>query len=385
VTKSPLNAAARGAEARRSIRSNKGNGGADRALKVVFLKGCRAIGLFRVARQITRRRLRILCYHGFSIGDQHEFAPLVFMRKEVFQRRMEILRRLGFPVVALREGIALLKNNSVDRAQVSITIDDGWKTTLTHAAPILREAGYPACVYVTTYYSERNVSVFNVVIWYMLWRTEREEVQLRGIHPEVDGPYDLRTDREAVGLRWISAIERHFDYWERENLLPIIAEALGLDGTTVLQDKRFSLMSREDVQALSIQPNIDVQLHTHRHRLPKESRELVSHEIEDNRRVLEAWTGKPCTHFCYPSGIYDGNHPEWLATLGIESATTCDAGMNDVSVSPLLLRRYLDRDDWSDVEFEAAVSGFKEILNGLRRMVGGKGENSPDAMPHEAT
>lgn len=336
------------------------------SLRVVLLKSCRALGLFAVARYLTRRRLRILCYHGFSIGDQHEYDPILFMRKETFRERMQALHSQGYPVVSLSDGIELLKRNAVDSCQVCITIDDGWKSTFVHARPVLQEYSLPACIYVTTYYTDRQAPVFNVVIWYMLWRTKRLQVCLCGIHPEVDGDYDLTMDRRTVGQQWISTIERHFDYRARQSILPIIAEALDLDAVRVLEGERFQLMDTEQLQTLSRDPNIELQLHTHRHRFPTDSEELARREVEDNRRVLEALTGKPCLHFCYPSGLYHEKHPSWLATMGIESATTCDSGTNGVDVSPLLLRRYLDRDDWSAVEFEAAVSGFLDVVQRLR-------------------
>lgn len=291
------------------------------------------------------------------------------MRTEVFRRRMEALRRLNLPVVSLSKGLELLKSNAVDKGHVCITIDDGWKSTFTNAWPILRDHDFPACIYVTTYYSELEMPVFNVVILYMLWCTKREDVQLRGIHPDVDGNYDLRTEWRRVGSSWISAIELHFDHRERQSLLPVIAKALDLDIDKVLCGNRFELMDREEIVELSREPSIEIELHTHRHRLSRENEALVRQEIEENRHVLEAWTGKSCIHFCYPSGIYDEKHLAWLNGLGIASATTCDSGMNDASVPPLLLRRYLDRDDWSEVEFEAAVSGFLGILHPLRHVL----------------
>lgn len=338
-----------------------------RDLKIAFLRLCRAVGLFSIARRITAHRWRILCYHGFSIGDQHEFGPILFMRPEVFRRRLETLRRLKMPIISLDEGLQRLASGSITDAPVSITIDDGWKTTYSEAAPILREFGFPACVYVTTYYCERQVAVFNVVVWYMLWKTQLERVTFEGIHPELDGGYDLSGDRDAVGHRWIATLEANFDSNQREAVLGRMAQALRLDIAQVLDRDRFRLMSRDEITALVKQYKLDVQLHTHRHRLPQESAELMTREIEENRRVLEQLTSIPGVHFCYPSGVYFGEHPQWLARAGIRSATTCDAGTNDSSASPLLLRRYLDRDDWSDIEFEAVTVGFSELASDVRR------------------
>lgn len=347
--------------------SGNASPGRERRVKVAILRVCRALGLFSIARGLTAGRWRILCYHGFSIGDQHEYAPILFMRAEVFRRRMRTLQRLGMPVVSLDEGLKQLRAGSIRGAPVSITIDDGWKTTITEAAPVLRDFGFPACVYATTYYSERQVSVFNVVIWYMLWKTDRKHVELSGIHPQLDGRYDLSAGPEAVGSQWIKALESNFNADQREALLGAIAAALGLQIDAVLRADRFKLIDREEMVALVKDYGLDVQLHTHRHRLPQESAELMRQEIDENRRVLQEWTNVPSVHFCYPSGIYTAEHPQWLSAAGVESATTCDGGTNDASASPLLLKRYLDRDDWDDIEFEAVVTGFNELIEWSRR------------------
>src|SRR5438067_1858868 len=49
-------------------------------------------GLFHVARYITRDGLRIICYHGFAVAEEHKFRGRLFIRKELFLRRIEYLR-----------------------------------------------------------------------------------------------------------------------------------------------------------------------------------------------------------------------------------------------------------------------------------------------------
>ena len=81
--------------------------------------------------------------------------------------------------------------------------------------------------------------------------------------------------------------------------------------------------------------------------------------------AIEAVTGTKARHFCYPSGRYSTRHPEWLASLGIKSGTTCDAGLNDATTNMLLLRRYLDQENFSEIEFEASITGFSYLVRRL--------------------
>lgn len=338
-------------------------------VKLSVLRVLRALGLFHVARWLTRHRLRILCYHGYSVGDQHEFDHLLFMRAETFEKRLAALRRMRIPVVSLQEGISALYGGKVANAETVITIDDGWKTTLTQAAPLLQKFGMPATLYLTSYYCERDADLFNVVIRYMLWKSRLDSVRIEGVHPEIDGEYSLRGNRDDVARRWIAAGERHFDWKGRQQLLTPLARALGLDPEEVLRGERFRLITPEDAQPL-LKAGIDIQLHTHTHRLPADDFERARAEIVNNKTRIDAWTGGNTTHFCYPSGQYASHHPDWLQRLGLASATTCDTGLNSPAQSPFLLKRFLDGEAVHPIEFDAEICGVNEILRAVKRTMG---------------
>jgi hypothetical protein len=219
----------------------------------------------------------------------------------------------------------------------------------------------PACVYITTYYCDTQRNLFNVAIAYLLWKTDRDSAVLSGIHPEIDGHYALGARRRETSQRWISVADRVLGADGREAMLGQLATALGLDFEAESADDRFKLMTSAEIQRISGEFGWEVQLHTHRHVLPANSPSDMAPEISENQSRLERWTGQSCRDFCYPSGKYHSQHPDWLRSLGLRSATTCDPGLNDSGTDRMLLKRYLDRETWSDLEFEAAISGFSEI------------------------
>jgi peptidoglycan/xylan/chitin deacetylase (PgdA/CDA1 family) len=77
---------------------------------------------------------------------------------------MARLRASGRPVLPLGEAIERLAAGNLPEAAVVITIDDGWASTYTHMLPILERYRLPATVYVTTWYSGRDMPVVNVAI-----------------------------------------------------------------------------------------------------------------------------------------------------------------------------------------------------------------------------
>lgn len=324
------------------------------------------MGVFTLAKYLTRRQLRILCYHSFSVGDEHEVAPVMFMRAATFEQRMEILRKRRIPVVTLDEGVRRLQEGRIANAETVITLDDGWASNLTVGVPILERYGYPACIYISTEHLEAGTEVFNVALGYMIRRSGRKVLRLEGLHTQIDGTYDIATDPDAAIMALILKFERALPFAERQRLLHPIAQALGVELDEVLSGGRFRLLSRAEIQQV-FRRGVDIQLHTHTHHLPDTGFDAMAEEIQKNRKMIEDITGVAPRHFCYPSGQYSRQHPEWLTKLGIVSATTCDSGLNDMNTAVMLLHRFLDSDSKSNITFEAHICGLYELARHLSR------------------
>lgn len=128
---------------------------------------------------------------------------------------------------------------------------------------------------------------------------------------------------------------------------------------------------------------MDVQLHTHRHRF-KDVRALQSHhEIVENRaHIVDLLGTSPdsLVHFCYPSGGF--NQGQWpvLAALGVQTATTVEEGLNAATTSRYGLKRFLDGENVSMLEFESYLSGFSELLAQAKALLrGGKRRQAAEA------
>jgi peptidoglycan/xylan/chitin deacetylase (PgdA/CDA1 family) len=326
----------------------------------------RAAGVFAVAKYLTRKQLRILCYHSFSVGDEHQVNPVMFMRAHTFEQRMQILQKRRVAVITLDEAVGKLRQRAIRNAETVITLDDGWVSNLTIGAPILEKYGYPACIYTSTEHLEAGTEVFNVALSYMVRRSGREALTLVGLHPHMDGTYEIGKNPDAAIVALIGAAERSFPLAERQQLLRPIARALGADVDEVLRDGRFRLLSRSEMQQ-AFRRGLDIQLHTHTHHLPDSSFGAMAEAIIENRRMIADVIGVEPRHFCYPSGQFSEQHPEWLQRLGIASATTCNPGLNGADTPVMLLNRILDSDRESNIVFEAEICGVYELARRLRR------------------
>ena len=92
----------------------------------------------------------ILCYHRFEDACSSTYA----VTPAAFEDQMEYLRRNGFHSISLKT-LSNYVSGSLDYLPprpVVITIDDGWKSAYTKAAPILKEKGFTATFFVYTYF-----------------------------------------------------------------------------------------------------------------------------------------------------------------------------------------------------------------------------------------
>lgn len=335
-----------------------------RQLKLALLFACKHLGVFAAARRLTSRHLKILCYHGFALNDEASFRPKLFVTAATFAQRMARLSEMGFRVLPLDEAVSSMVDGRLPRDVVAITIDDGFGSTSSVAVPVLARHGLPSTVYVTSYYVKHNVPVYRLVVQYMIWKTAASSIAFAGRSWHADGQVDLTTDasREALADELIDRGEAFETEAERLQLCEELGQLLGVPFQGIVEQRLLHLMTPEQLQALAGQ-GMDVQLHTHRHRFPSDSEAQAKREIEDNRRSLSEWLpGKRFEHFCYPSGLWEPQQHGWLDDIGVKSSTTCLPGLNSAATPRHALYRFLDGENIHPLEFEAAVSGFSDLL-----------------------
>jgi peptidoglycan/xylan/chitin deacetylase (PgdA/CDA1 family) len=268
----------------------------------------------------------------------------------------------GYTVLSLAEGVRRLRDGTLPERAVALTFDDGAADFALAATPLLVEFGFPATVYVSTYYVDKRLPVFDVMLRYLLWKGRNKlatEVELSG----ATLPIQLGSAQmAATSARSIlaAAARVSLDAEAKEALLVNVADRLGIDYSSIRSRRLLELMTRQELIDLP-RSLVSVQLHTHRHQVPVD-RDLFLKEIADNRAVLSQTRAEPLNHFCYPSGVTHPAFPAWLREAGIETATTCHASLASAQDDTLLLPRYVDTADFTDLEFRGWLSGTSSLL-----------------------
>ncbi len=231
-----------------------------------------------------RRRLLIIAYHSLAVDEEHHWRRPLFFTREEFEQRLALMRGARLNVLSLGEGVERLRAGTLPPRSAVLTFDDGWADFATVVAPLLRRHGLPATVYATTYYSEKRLPIFPLMVWYLLWKGRGRPL---GPAPQIGLPVALdlsessarvtaeETIVEAADGAGLAAAER--DVWAVR-----LADLLEVDYADLLRRRVLQLMTPEEMAEVTAL-GFDVQLHTHRHRVPRVREEFESGDRREPR------------------------------------------------------------------------------------------------------
>lgn len=288
-----------------------------------------ATGAHRLAAPFTRGPGAILMLHRVAAGPPGRpgYAPNagLTITPDFLDATLGLVRRLGFALVDLDEAVRRLEEGRCDEPFCAVTFDDGYRDTLTLAAPILRRHGAPWTVYVTPGFADRTAR---------LWWRELEEAiaALDRVETVIGG--------ESLSLPAAGAAEKSsaFEavYWRlRARPEPELLDAVaGLAAAAGLDPYAFAeaeCMGWDELAELAADPLCTIGAHTMTHpRLATLPETAARVEMAQSRAVLEERLGRVVRHFAYPVGDPTSAGPREFALareLGFTSAVTTRPGM----------------------------------------------------------
>lgn len=347
------------------------------SVKQAGLATLKALGVFALFRFLTRKQLRILCYHGGSIGDETNLNPKLFCSAALLQRRLAWLRQRRFTPLTLDTAVnALGARKGKWLLPVVITVDDGWYSSRDSIFEPIRQAAFEVTLYLASEVAQRQIPVLDVTLEYVLSKARAGSHRLIGVPAIQDGVYDLtkpEVRRQLIEgmLSWLRTHkdERALVHSEIERF----AQALGVSALDLnLASRRFSYLNADELRAMQ-QRGCDIQLHGHAHLYPVNQPDALRLDIEQCRSAIIDMGLPSPRHYCYPSGVADEHAPTVLAALQVKSATTCVPGLISFAAPPPLhlLPRFLDGEDVSQLDFEAEMSGVLQFARWLRSRLSG--------------
>ena len=335
-----------------------------KTIKRTLLHLGQSSGIFQIVGNSKWRqsRLLILGYHGISQEDEHEWNGSLYLKPDLFRARMRAIKESGCTVLSLSDAMERLRSNDLPPRSVVLTFDDGTYDFYKTVLPILKEFGYPATLYLTTFYVAFPCPVPPGAWDYLLWKGRGSVVKAPEILRRSEA-LDLTNDAaRAEALRSIVAFARLEDFTAEQRLILSreLAEAVGVNFEDLCAKRILHLLRPEEIRSVAEQ-GVSVQLHMHRHVTP-DDRSTFLREFSDNREFIQRLVPSVPIHYCYPSGRHKPIFEGWLSEAGVATATTCQGGLCTATTNPLVLPRLIDSSFLSEVEYVSWLHGVGSLL-----------------------
>jgi peptidoglycan/xylan/chitin deacetylase (PgdA/CDA1 family) len=273
----------------------------------------------------------ILTYH--RVND--ELDPFFgAVPTEIFEQHMAYVARTHL-VLTVEELVERMHRRRLPRNAVAITFDDGYRDTLTHAAPILARYGLPATVFLATGFTGTGE-----IPWFHRLGMAFKLTKAPSFRAPVGETLSLVGQAERM-----QAMERtlgHFKRLPEEALRRELDVLLQTFGVTDQPDVKNLMLTWDDVHALT-GLGFSIGAHTVSHPiLSRVSAERAREEIHGSRRMIESACGSRPRAFAYPNGGPE-DYTETVTRLVREAGFTCAVttrfGVNTRKTSPYELKR----------------------------------------------
>ena len=336
------------------------------AFKQTLFRGLAWSGANALARHARRDCLAVLNYHGVlddtSGVDVNIYCNTVSTAE--FAAHLEFITRFYHPVRASEverwaAGLAELPPRAV-----LLTFDDGLRNNLTHAAPLLKQYGVPAIVFLATaYIGGRRI----------LWPQELYELALRWPNDALPRPgggaFPLSGDRRLRARDVVSAAKA----FPADSIEPWIASLRAQAPLPADLHSRgvYAFLNWEEARQL---PDFGMEIGSHTVNHPILTRcdaASVRRELAESKREIETRLRLPCGSFCYPNGGPADWSDEIAAAVkdaGYKAAfTLSDRLQRRGPVNAYAIDRLMVPGGASQPAFQARLSGN---ITALRRFLG---------------
>jgi peptidoglycan/xylan/chitin deacetylase (PgdA/CDA1 family) len=279
--------------------------------------------------------LSVLTYHHVCepSGDYAFDPDTADVTPAQFQRHMDLVRR-HFTVITVDQLVAALDGGTnLPPNPCMVTFDDGYRSNLTVALPILRRLGLTAVFFIaTSFVSERRLYWWDRIAWLVKHARGRE---LRLTYPR---PLTVPLADPAGARGVLNGLVKDEQGLDLERYLVEIARAAELTWTPALERQLADqlIMTWDEVRQLR-DAGMDIESHSRHHRVLQtlDDAALVS-ELAGARDDIAREMGRPARVIAYPVGRRILPYPKVRAAV---AAAGYKVGMtNGTGVVPLWRR-----------------------------------------------
>jgi peptidoglycan/xylan/chitin deacetylase (PgdA/CDA1 family) len=300
----------------------------------------------------------VLTYHHVAEPDgTYAFDPDVAdVTPTQFRHQLELLLRRCTPI-GIDDLCNALDGAPLPKNPLLITFDDGYRSNLEVAVPILRELGAKATFFIATAFAGERRLYWWEAIANIVHRARKRDIDL-------DYPVPTAVDLDAPGaVRKLQGVVKDTIGLDVDRFVRELAAAADAEWTPAYERALAAslIMGWDEIRAVAA-AGMDVESHTRSHRVLQtlEPAELVD-ELAGSRLDLEREIGRPVRAVAYPVGRRIADVPELrhaVARAGYRIGFTNASGVNRLwmGVDAYDVRRLATQRGLSDAMLIAQVA-----------------------------
>jgi len=270
--------------------------------------------------------LSVVTFHRLADpAPSDPFDPdVVDATPDQFRRQLELLSRHGTPI-GLEALLAAFEGQRLPPNPLLVTFDDGYRSCVDVALPILLDVGVPATFFIATAFPGAGRLYWWEKVSAIVRRARRRVATL-------SYPHELRLDAgDPNTRRAIDDLIKNTAGLDVDRLLDAVCEAFDVawDPAIEASHARSVIMGWDDIRTIAA-AGMDVESHTRWHRVLEtlDARQLRD-ELVGSRHDLETALGRPVRAISYPVGRPPPAHVRRaVAEAGYRVGFTNVAGSN---------------------------------------------------------
>ncbi len=278
-------------------------------------------GGFWFLRNFDEPLLLIISYH--KVCSSMDSYGYMTMPADAFEGHIKFIKD-NFNVVAMIDGLNLIKEEGRRGVYVSINLDDGYMDNFTHAFPVLKKYSVPATLFLTTDFIGKD---------HLFWWDEVFQL-IQGSGCKSHGVSQGRSIQDAFKAGYVN----DFLMNKKEPNIRDFVDKLRKKSRLSKGITRNRMLGWPEIKEMvSSGMNFGSHTMTHKNLLLMEDKEIRK-ELMDSRLELEKNLGPKKFGFCYPFSIYDDRVRDIVKDAGFDYARTSISGSNTKNTDKFSLR-----------------------------------------------
>lgn len=339
--------------------------------RVALFNLFRSAGVLDAWRVLHRNSVVILMLHGTA--DPNRPSTWTPLRPQISPEYLDwCLKEIGrrYRFISFEEAVGGITGRSPSTEYgVAITMDDGYRSNIADALPVLKKYGAPATIFLPAAHIENRVPMWFDRLDYVLQLSDLEgnsfDMGDSVFRFSGDGEGGLAssyaTFRQVIKKRYAdeeafhSKMEEVITYFERRS---------GRNLREIFEGDPWSALLDWEEIARHQGRYVQFGSHTMDHsRVSGLKEDAQRHQLFESKRMIEKKTGNPCRYIAYPDGDWSERARNIALEAGYEAGVTTREGINRTGCDSMTLKRVSLPRTSDKAELLACVSGLSNALS----------------------